>query len=309
MGSEPKPNSFRASVIRGERQPLVLTEKDHKLDGSGERLDAVAVPRIETRRGNHRGNDRHGLTSQTAVVRHEGRSHEVEVVNVSAGGAMIRVEFEPRLWDILELQFGEGASVEGAVRWLRADCVGVEFAHETRIESDPQERAALLLDVVQRSFPGQHVQLDHEEPEPFQAPEEDLGHRGEKRHPLIWRGEIHHAFDSHAVRIRNISVGGALVDIDARFAEGTMVLLDLGGAGQVGASVTWAQGQQAGLKFNEPFDISSLSKAKPEVMSTQWLVPDFLSGKMEDDSSPWHQNWSRGSLEEIRADLEGYMKR
>ena len=308
MGSEPTPNSFRALVIRGERPPLVVTDKEQRLEGDGDRLDAVAVPRAEVRRGNHRSNDRHGLAGEAAIARYQGQTHDVELVNLSAGGAKIRADFQPLLWDFVELHLGESETVDCAVRWLRDGCIGLEFAHETRIDSDPEERAALLLEVIQRSFPGQPVKLKHDEPETVEAPVEELGHRIEKRHPLIWNGVLHSAHDSLPVRIRNISARGALVDVATDYAEGASVLLDLGEAGQLDASVTWATGAQAGLKFNRPFDLANLSKSRPEVTAHQWLVPDFLENN-DEDSSPWHENWSRSSIEDLRNDLEGYLKR
>ena len=308
MGSEPKPNSFRALVIRGERAPLVVTEKEQRLGGSSDRLDAVAVPRGEVRRSNHRSNDRHGLAGEAATVRYQGETHDVELVNLSAGGAKIRAGFEPLLWDFVELQLGENETVDCAVRWLREGCIGLEFAHETRIDSDAEERAALLLAVIQRSFPGQSVRLKQEELETVEHPVEELGHRVEMRHPLIWNGELHSASDSQPVRIRNISQRGALVDVFTDYPEGATLVLDLGEAGQIGATVTRATGSQVGLKFDQPFDLANLSKSRPEVASHQWNVPDFLENNGE-DSSPWHENWSRSSIEEMRADLEGYLKR
>ena len=308
MGSEPKPNSFRALVIRGERPPLVVTEKEQRLEGDGDRLDAVAVPRAEVRRGNHRSDDRHGLAGEGAVARYQGQTYDVELVNLSAGGAKIRAGFAPLLWDFLELRLGENETVDCAVRWLRDGCIGLEFAHETRIDSEPEERDALLLAVIQRSFPGQPVRLKQEELETVEALVEELGHRVEKRHPLIWNGELHSAYDSLPVRIRNISPRGALVDVAADFEAGTALVLDLGEAGQLGASVTRATGSQVGLKFDQPFNLGNLSKSRPEVTSHQWLVPDFLENS-EEDSSPWHENWSRSSIEDLRNDLEGFLGR
>ena len=128
MGSEPKPNSFRALVIRGERPSWVVTEKEQRLEGECDRLDAVAVSRAEVRRGNHRTSDRHGLAGEAALARYQDKDYEVEVVNLSAGGAMIRAGFEPLLWDMIELHLGASASVDCAVRWLRDGCIGRRFA-------------------------------------------------------------------------------------------------------------------------------------------------------------------------------------
>lgn len=311
MGVEAMRNSFRAAVLGGERKPLVVTEKNPRFEGDGDSLDGVRVPRSETRRSNHRGGDRHRLSGESATAVHRRKSREVEVVNLSKGGAMIRCGFAPRLWDMVELRLGEGPGLEGAVRWIKGDTVGLEFAHETRIDCDPQERAALLLAVIQRSFPDQNVHLEADaEPESDAEPvEEELGDRGEKRHPLIWNGEIHFAYDSKPVRLRNVSAGGALVDVAVDYPAGSEVLLDLGDAGQFFATVQWLCGDQAGLKFVRPFDIACLANARPDLVPSHgWTLPDFLS-READDGSAWHENWSRSSIEEIRADLEGYLKR
>ena len=206
MTSEPSRNSFRSAVVRGERPALVLTDKMRRREATDDSLEGSMVHRDEVRRGNHRGGDRHRLDSETATARYVGEVHDVEVVNLSSGGAMIRCGFAPRLWDLLQLQLGEGPGIECAVRWLRDDLVGLEFAHETQIDCDPRQRAELLLDTIQRSFPDSAVQL--EEPEEIEKPQaetQDLGNRFQKRHPLIWKGEIHYAFDSNPVRLRNIT--------------------------------------------------------------------------------------------------------
>jgi hypothetical protein len=58
----------------------------------------------------------------------------------------------------------------------------------------------------------------------------------------------------------------------------------------------------------QPFDIACLANARPDVMPHRWTVPSFLTNDSDDDS-PWHEKWGRSSIEEIRTDLEGYLKR
>jgi len=314
MAAEPQRNSFRAAVLNGVKPDLVVSEKSPRLDHSTDDLDRGIVPRSETRRGNHRGGDRHRLSNETALARYEGEDHRVELVNLSAGGAMIRADFEPRLWDMVELELAEGQVVECAVRWLKNGLVGLEFAHETRIDCAPETRARLLLDVISRSFPDASLTIAEPEGEDqaseVEAGEEsDCGKRLDKRHPLIWNGEIHDINGSNPVRLRNISTGGALVDVAIDYAVGSEVLLDLGEAGQFFAFVTWAHGDQVGLKFKEPFDIECLAKSRPEVAPTRWVKPSFLDLRETDDLSPWHSKWSRSSLSEIRTELEGFLKR
>lgn len=309
MTVEPQGNSFRASVLRGEKEPLVVADKNRRR-ASDNSIDGDLISRTETRNSNHRGKDRHRLEGETAVVLYNGRICPVDVVNLSAGGAMIRGAFKPKLWDIVTLQLDEGFAIEAAVRWLKDDQVGFEFAHETRLDCGPEERSALLLEVIRRSFDEQDIQFAPEEdygPGLEADADQDLGKRGEKRHPLIWVGEIHYAHDSHPARLRDVSAGGALIDVSIDYPLGAEVMLDLGEAGQFFANVVWACGEQAGLRFKEPFDVACLARARPRLMPTNWHAPEFLGDA--DGDSPWNEGWGRGSLAEIRSELEGYLKR
>jgi hypothetical protein len=309
MGVEATRNSFRAAVLGGERKPLVVTDKNPRFEGQGDALDGVRVPRSETRRGDHRGGDRHRLSGEKQSAVYKGKRHSVEVVNLSRGGAMIRCGFVPRLWDLVELELGEGPGLEAAVRWIKGDSIGLEFAHETKLDCSPEERAALLLKVIQRSFSDEIRLTDPAADEVEEEREEEkLGARDEKRHPLIWKGEIHFAHDSNPVRLRNVSAGGALVDVAADYPVGAEVLLDLGGAGQFFAIVQWVCGDQAGLRFTTPFDLACLANARPDLTPHSWNVPTFLDPGEEEDSA-WHENWSRSSIADIRSELEGYLKR
>ena len=309
MGVEGTRNSFRAAVLGGERKPLVVTDKNPQFEGQGDELGGVRIPRSETRRGDHRGGDRHRLDAEMQSAVYEGATHPVEVVNLSRGGAMIRCSFAPKLWDLIELKLGDGPGLEAAVRWIKGDSIGLEFAHETKLDCSPEERAALLLEVIQRSFPDE-IRLAEPEVADVEEEreEEDLGARDEKRHPLIWKGEIHFAHDSNPVRLRNVSAGGALVDVAADYPLGAEVLLDLGNAGQYFAIVQWSCGDEVGLRFVRPFDLACLANARPEVTPHSWTVPTFLN-RDENEDSAWHEKWARSSIAEIRSELEGYLKR
>ena len=307
MGVEATRNSFRAAVLHGEKKLLVVTDKNPCSEGEHVALDGVRVPRAETRRADHRAGDRHRLEGETASVIREGNSHRVEILNLSRGGAKIRCNFKPHLWEMVELRFGEGPGLEAAVVWIKDGCIGLEFAHETRLDCSPEQRDALLLEVIQRSFPDE-IRL--ELPELLlgeESEEEELGARDEKRHPLIWKGEILYAHDTNPVRIRNVSAGGALVDIAVDYPLGAEVLLDLGDAGQFFVTVQWVCGDQAGLRFVQPFDMACLANARPDVTPHSWNVPAFLDRDAGDDSA-WDERWGRSSIAEIRTELEGYLK-
>lgn len=301
-------NSFRAAIQSGKvgraEDPLVRGKESR--GAHAESLGSVSIPRDEERLANHREEDRHRLTAETATARHHGTDYIVEIINLSGGGAMISGSLQPKLWDRVDLMLGEGAAIEGAVRWLRNDRIGLEFAHETRIECDPDIRDALLLEVIRRSFPDVRAMPTRQAVTVGAVAGTNAGKRGDIRHPLIWSGQIHYAHDSHRVRLRNVSAGGALVEVATVYPVDAEVLLDLGDAGQFFATVSWLHGDQAGLRFAEPFDVACLAKAKPEMLQPKWAKPAYL--ELPDSGSPWDKEWSRSSLEDIRTDLEGYLK-
>lgn len=310
-------NSFRKAVLSGQglsRDPIVHDKETRGAETDD--LSSVEVPRGETRSHNHRDDDRHRLDQETATVRFNEEEHQVDLINLSGGGAMIRADFAPRLWERVDLLFAEGAEIECAVRWLRDDRVGLEFAHETRIDCDPERRDAVLLDVIRRSFPS-GVAISTARPETSPVPAEPVGddddsiansRRGQRRHPLIWSGEVLFNHSSEKVRLRNISEHGALIESPIAYPMGVELFLDLGEAGQHFSTVSWTCGDKIGLKFQTPFDLRLLGNAKPE------LAPELMTrpgpGRMSvDQDNPWAEGWQRQSLDEIREDLEGYLKR
>ncbi len=312
-------NSFRKAILSGKGlhsgDPL-----QHEKEARGaepDDLSSVEVPRSETRTENHRDDDRHRLDQETATARFDGEEHQVELINLSGGGAMIRADFSPRLWERVDLIFSEGAEIECAVRWLRDDRVGLEFAHETRIDCDADTRDALLLDVIRRSFGDVAISVARPDAEPRapapatnQADDDDVANsrRTDRRHPLVWSGQVHFSHGSEKVRLRNISEHGALIESPIAYPLGAEIYLDLDDAGQHFATVSWSCGDKIGLRFKEPFDLRVLSKSKPELAPALMLRPG-PSQIYADQNNPWAEGWNRQSLDEIRDDLEGYLKR
>jgi hypothetical protein len=312
-------NKFRSAILSGNglhpKNPLVR-EKNAR-GASEDDLSSVEVPRSESRSANHRDDDRHRLEHEVARARFDGEEHEVDLINLSGGGAMIRADFAPRLWERVDLILADGAEIECAVRWIRHDRLGLEFAHETRIDCDPEARDALLLEVIHRSFPDVALAPRGEEvsPLPVEAAEngEDdeataASRRTERRHPLVWMGEVYFAHNNERVRLRNISQHGALIESPIQYPLGAEVLLDLGDAGQHFAIVSWTCGDKAGLKFSNEFDLKLLGNAKPEIAPHLMIRPG-PGLQTSDIDNPWADGWKRQSLDELRDDLEGFLKR
>ena len=311
-------NSFRSALDKGDglhpSGPLMPGKKPSGA-AEGKGLGSVPVARETSRSVNHRDDDRHRLQAEHATLKVARKNHAVDLINLSGGGAMIRTDVALDMWQKVHLGLGDCLPVECAVRWIRDDRIGLEFAHETQVAGDSDQRNAMLLDALKRSFPESSAAPVAVKPplapanlaKPVDEPTGEQ-RRAELRHPLIWWGEIHFNHDTTRVRLRNISQQGALVDSDVSFASDAEVLLDLGAAGQHFATVTWSRGDQVGLRFASPFDIALLAKVKPEVATHQWARPSYLKSGRQTEAD-WANGWKSSTVNELRDDLEGFLKR
>ena len=301
--------NIRAKIFGGEEiQPELLGAKRPK-GAKADKLASVTVPRDAKRQADSRLGDRHRLLDEKVRLTHKGRSRKVELINLSGGGAMVS-GFKPKLWDRVELHLGENGSIDCAVRWIRGERVGLEFAHETKLDCPADKRAQLLREVIVRSFSDIKFEprggIESEPPPETEVPVDEQ--RFERRHPLIWSGVLEHANASRPVRVRNISAIGAMIETDKSVCIGGNAVLDLGDSGFIPATVAWAVGDQVGLRFKRKFDMTRLAESRPEVAPRTWVPPDYLrSPKANDTRGSSH--WGRMSLDELRAQLDGFLTR
>lgn len=296
--------NIRAKILGGANSPedTILRSKRRK-GASVEALDSL-IEREEARTNHSRSEDRHRLLDETVSIKRKSGVHQVQLINVSGGGAMIGGDVDLPLWDRLELQLGENGTVECIVRWLRNGRYGLEFAHETRIDCGADQQANVLREVIRRSFPD----LEFEAETDLEASHPGPEGRGERRHPLVWSGLLHHDYQSTPIRIRNISATGAMIECSAGLTVGSEPLLELGEELSISATIAWVLGDGAGLRFDRPFDLHDLARARPQVTPTHWNPPSYL-GSDQDRDSPWGEHWGRMSVGELRQELEGFMKR
>ncbi|UUR08486.1 PilZ domain-containing protein [Sphingomonas glaciei] len=309
-------NEFRDRILAGKplRDPLLrakakLPRVEVSTTAEQKALAELAIGREARRQANHRDADRHRLDSETVELSRNGRTQQVSLINLSGGGAMIEGVDGLKLWDRVELRLGGTANLHAVVRWVRGPRFGLEFAQETRIDTGNEELAATLLAVIAKSFPDVASILPETGSAPSDTAETPPGSDGrdqaerELRHPLIWSGIVHFDHDSAPVRLRNISSSGALIESAALYPVGVEVLLDLGQAGTIFATVTWSRGDQAGLLFHSPFDLAELANARPQVATSGWEAPDYLRDKAN-ANSPWEGHWTQTDLGRLQRQLE-----
>src|SRR3569832_1441917 len=99
--------NIRAKIFGGNvpAEPALIRAKAPK-GAKADALDSLPVTRAETRRANTREDDRHRLADEAAVVVHDGTTYDVELVNLSGGGAMVTASLPAKLWDRVELRLG-----------------------------------------------------------------------------------------------------------------------------------------------------------------------------------------------------------
>lgn len=277
--------NIRAQIFgSAEAREPILKQKQPK-GARRDELHSIPVNREEGRRGDTRQQDRHRLSGETARLTHNGRTIDVDLINVSGGGAMVSGAFEPMIRDQVHLQLGPEGAIDCAVLWMRDDRVGLQFAHETRLDCSEDEQADVLREVIVRSFP--HVA--------FEPKVEEAGtseQRRATRHPMIWSGALHYDFQSTTVRVRNISATGAMVELSVTLPVGAEPTLELSERACVPCTVAWSVGDQLGLKFQKPFDMSLLATSRPNVQDSA------------EDSC-----WEHATINDLRRELEGFLKR
>ena len=297
--------NIRAKVIRGIADEPILKAKRPK-GAKADTLNSVAVSRETRRLSNGRGEDRHRLTDERARITWNGADLDVGLVNLSGGGAMVAGKFEPMLWDRVDLHLGNHGTIECAVRWIRDDRIGLEFAHETRLDWPSDQVATVLRHVIEKTFPHISFPESDETPPPAARHPSDDEHRRAARHPLVWNGTLYHDYQTTPVRVRNISETGAMIEIDAPVRVASEPLLELTEAASVSATVEWAVGDHAGLRFHSPFDVAVLTQSRPTVVTNNWVKPAYLdSSRSQDDGE---DRWGRLTLYQLREELEGFMK-
>ncbi|GAA3889959.1 hypothetical protein GCM10022276_06230 [Sphingomonas limnosediminicola] len=264
-------------------------------------LTDMVIPRQETRRTDMRSEDRPYASGAFARMIFRERSHEVELVNLSRGGAMVATAVQPDIFEHIELHLGTDHAVECVVRWAKDGRLGLEFAHETQLRCSEEKKVAVLQEVLNERFSADELKMAKVQPLPAE-------HRRGERHPLIWSGTLRYRSHAWAVRLRNVSETGVMIECAGAVRNGSDVVLDLGDAGCFDACVSWVHGDHAGLHFRDPFDLNWLSKSKPRVATPDWLRPAYLEADHALDPAS-EGVWNPMSLGELQTQLEGFLKR
>ena len=272
-------HEIRSTVIRGERRGPLASKRAAAAAKSGDgSLAAIRIHREESRRSDQRREPRHVNVVDRADLRHQRRSHDVAVLNVSSRGAMVESELVPNIGARVEIRFAGCNPTDCFVRWVRNGRIGLEFGRETLVIGANDERERFVSGRRAGEHPGLAVKQGR-------AP----------RHGLILMAELHTRYGSMSVKLRNISTDGVMLEAPKDLDPWSDVVLEIPGAAIPGR-VRWCRSRQVGICFDSPFDLGLLSPptrreataTSPASMETRsdYLKPDYLRTEM-DANSPW----------------------
>ena len=91
-------------------------------------LDGSIVPRTVRRRIDQRTEPRADAATETAIFELRGRKHEVQLVNLSASGAMAIFSLIPHIGETISVALAGRPAVNGYVCWVRGGKIGITFA-------------------------------------------------------------------------------------------------------------------------------------------------------------------------------------
>ncbi len=94
-----------------------------------------------------------------------------------------------------------------------------------------------------------------------------------RRATTLILGRLESAVGIEAVRVRNISTSGAMVELAARLAPGDEVTLETECSGTTAAEIVWSENGRAGLKFKSDVVLNmSGERFKPMMVTPKPIV-------------------------------------
>ncbi len=98
----------------------------------------------------------------------------------------------------------------------------------------------------------------------------------EPRHRLMRRAITMIEGVEEELRLRNISITGALVECRRNVAPGTLLKIDIVGVGPAAGTVKWAGNGRFGIQFDREFDLARLAPKKTKANDVTMLTPWYV---------------------------------
>jgi diguanylate cyclase (GGDEF)-like protein len=104
----------------------------------------------------------------------------------------------------------------------------------------------------------------------------------EPRHRLMRRATAMIDGTEEEIRLRNISITGALVETRRPLTPGTTLRINIVGVGPVTGTVRWAGNKKAGIQFDAEFDLGRLAPKKVKQNDVTMMTPWYVERRVND---------------------------
>ncbi len=155
-----------------------------------------------------------------------GRVVDCDVLNISAGGAKIRLAQPVEAASQVGLRIDRVGEFSGRVAWRDGAILGIDFHDQLR------EIARIVEGILNES-----VSRDERRRHP--------------RNSVLWSGRLLCEGEATDCRILNISLQGAMIRPEKPFKGGPEVILHTDRFGQFAGSIVWQEVEQLGIEFLE----------------------------------------------------------
>ena len=156
-----------------------------------------------------------------------GEEVDCAVLNVSVGGAKIRLDQPIETDAQVRVRIGRVGELTGRVAWRNGTTLGVEFLNELT------ELARIVEDVLSTEA-------------------ESLGRRDGSRTSVLWSGKLRSAGQLSNCRIVNFSLRGVQLLAEKEIDCGLEVILWIERFGEFNTKLIWQDGPSIGVQFNDP---------------------------------------------------------
>lgn len=161
-----------------------------------------------------------------AVLQVGDEAIDCDVINLSAGGAKVRLVQSLTVGAPVVLNVEGTLRFEGNIAWQTGENAGIEFAKTARMA---EQEAVEIVD----------------------GAEDVRERRTATRKSVVWLADLYVGIRRYTCKILNISAGGAKLALDADLQPGTAISLRSRNFGEFKAQVVWRQGGYVGVRFED----------------------------------------------------------
>ena len=172
----------------------------------------------------------------------DGRDLDCKVLNISVGGAKVRLAEPVEVDTQIRLKLRRIGEFAGRVAWRNGATLGIEFHEELR------EVASIVEEML-----GQDENL--------------VERRAFPRTSVLWAARLLCGAQVVGCRVLNVSAGGIKIRCDRAFKSADDVILKINRFGEFAGTIVWREGADLGIEFHDSPEeiIRVLGEAVPAI--------------------------------------------